>query len=137
MRYSNQKRLAFYRKKRALICTRYKFYNFPNIFCSSFPLPKTYFPCNHVWFPHRNRGISLRLNMTSRAHQIFYRTFGIDIVKTAYSTYPFVFRYLLYPTQRKNATIFYTIYLLNVKKYVILYLRPNFINSRKRVILLW
>ena len=80
----NKKLLRSTKKSGRIICTHYKFYNFPNIFYSLFPSPNTYRPCNRAWFRRRNRGISLRLNTISQARRISFRIVGIGIVKTAF-----------------------------------------------------
>ena len=66
------------------ICNRYKFYNFPSIFCFVCPWTRAFPPNSRASFHHRNRDISLRLSKILQARQISFRKFCICTVKKAF-----------------------------------------------------
>jgi len=85
------------------ICNRYKFYNFPSIFCFVCPWTRAFPPNSRASFHHRNRDISLRLSKILQARQISFRKFCICTVKKASPSTPKVI--FLFSTIRFDAIL--------------------------------
>lgn len=76
--------LIFTMQSRKINGNHRKFYNFPNIFCSIAPSPRTSSPHSPVPFHRRNRGKRLYPYTFLPTRQNVFRNFCICIVKMAF-----------------------------------------------------